>query len=66
MPGIIARGRIAWILALVFGVVLIVAGAIGAANKEGWGGWLLGIGAAFALFGLIFLILSFVTKGQTD
>jgi membrane-bound ClpP family serine protease len=58
--GIFARGRIAWILALILGVILIVVGAFTAM----W--WLLVVGVLFFLFGLVFLILSFVTHGQSD
>jgi hypothetical protein len=60
MPGIIARGRIAWILAIVLGVALIVVGAVTTSY------WAIGTGSGFALFGVIFLILSFVTRGRTD
>lgn len=60
MVGIFARGRIAWILAMILGVVLIIVGAV-IAN---WA--LLVAGIVVFLFGLIFLILSYVTKGQTD
>ena len=69
--GIIARGRIAWILAIVFGAIVGITGAaLGAA--KGWSGmhpspaWLVGVGSAFAVVGLIFLIASYVTKGQSD
>lgn len=71
MPSIIFRGRIAWIAALIFGLILIAIGiGIGVAKGWGWsggvGGWLVGVGSAFAVFGLIFLIMSYATKGQTD
>jgi hypothetical protein len=60
MPGIFARGRIAWILAMILGFVLIVVGAVTA-------NWALLIGGiVILLFGLVFLILSYVTKGRTD
>ena len=60
MPGIIVRGRWAWIASLVFGVVLLVVGiVIGQV-------FLMVAGGAFALFGLVFLILSLVTGGATD
>ncbi len=55
-----ARGRIAWILAMILGAILIV---IGAATSNTW---LLVVGIAFFVFGLVFLILSFVTKGRSD
>ena len=61
MPTILfARGRIAWILAMILGVILVIVGAVTA-----WW-WLLVVGILFFLFGLIFLILSYVTKGRTD
>ncbi len=56
----VARGRIAWILALVFGLVLLV---IGLAVQQTF---LAIVGGAFALFGLIFLILSLATGGRSD
>jgi len=67
----IARGRLAWILALVFGGLLGIIGvAIGATKGWSWnagmGGWLVGVGAAFALFGGIFLGLSYASGGRTD
>lgn len=55
-----ARGRLAWIAALVLGIVLIVIGAL-IPNT-----FLIIAGAAFAAFGLLFLILSLVTGGATD
>ena len=68
---VFARGRIAWILAIVFGVITGITGAgIGATKGWSWNhavaGWLVGVGAAFAVVGVIFLILSYVTRGQTD
>lgn len=56
----IARGRIAWILALIVGAGMIVVGAL-TPNVF----FIIG-GGLFALFGLTFLILSFVTGGATD
>jgi hypothetical protein len=69
--GVLARGRIAWVLAIVFGIALTITGAaIGPAKSWSWSGsapgWLVGTGAAFAALGLIFLILSYVSRGQTD
>lgn len=66
-----ARGRIAWILAMIVGLAGIIAGAaIGAAKSWTWNhgvaGWLIGTGAAFAVVGLIFLVMSYVTHGRTD
>jgi len=46
MPGVIIRGRWAWIASIVLGAMVLVRG--------------------FIIFGVIFLILSFVTGGQTD
>ena len=68
---VVARGRIAWALAIIFGVALsITGGAIGATKSWSWHGsvasWLVGTGAAFAVLGLIFLIASYVSRGQTD
>jgi uncharacterized membrane protein len=68
---VLARGRIAWILATIFGVVLGITGiAIGAAKGWSWnhgvGGWLVGVGAAFAVLGAIFWIASVVTRGRSD
>ncbi len=60
MVGFIARGRIAWILAIVLGAVLLIVG-IGPGNT-----FLIVVGAAFLVFGLIFLIMSLATKGRTD
>ena len=57
-----ARGRIAWICAMVLGVILVVVGAV--LNPQNM--FLIGTGAAFFVFGLIFLIISLVTKGQSD
>jgi drug/metabolite transporter superfamily protein YnfA len=60
MLGIIVRGRAAWIASLVFGIALLVVGiVIGQV-------FLMVAGGAFALFGLVFLILSLVTGGATD
>jgi hypothetical protein len=69
--GVWARGRIAWFLALIVGLAGIIAGvAIGATKTWTWNhgvaGWLVGVGAAFSVVGLIFLIMSYVTHGQTD
>jgi hypothetical protein len=61
MIGIIARGRTAWILAMVFGVVLLVVGGV-----KSTGVMLYAAGIGFLAFGLVLLILSFISKGQTD
>ena len=55
-----AKGRLAWIAALVFGIVMIVVGAL-TPNTF----FIVG-GALFAAFGLLFLILSLVSGGATD
>lgn len=69
--GIIAKGRIAWILAIIVGAAMaIVGGALGATKSWAWNhstpGWLLGVGGAFAVIGVIFLIASYATKGASD
>lgn len=58
---ILARGRIAWILGMVLGSIFIVVGTV---NIKPPDTSLISAGAGFVLFGLLFLILSFVT--QTD
>lgn len=55
-----ARGRIAWYCAIAFGLVLLV---VGLALPQTW---LTIVGIAFIVFGGVFLILSFLTKGGTD
>jgi hypothetical protein len=60
MVGIFARGRIAWILGLVLGVVLLIVGLVMGET------WAIITGSGFGLFGLIFLIISLVTRGQSD
>lgn len=62
MAGIFASGRIAWILGMVLGVVLIIVGAVLSPPNIG----LIVGGAVCFLLGLLFLILSYVTKGQSD
>ena len=69
--GVLARGRIGWILAIIVGVAMSITGGVLGATK-GWSwhsampGWFTGVGAAFAVVGLIFLIASYATRGQTD
>jgi vacuolar-type H+-ATPase subunit I/STV1 len=68
---VLARGRIAWFLAIFCGVALTITGAaIGAIKSWSWNGsvagWLVGFGAAFAVVGAIFLIASYATHGRTD
>ena len=60
---IFARGRIAWILGMVLGSILVVVGAVAITPPNTF---LIAAGGGFFLFGLVFLILSFVTHGQTD
>lgn len=60
MVGVFARGRIAWVAAIVLGLVLLIIGL--AMNLQ----WLWIVGIAFAVFGAVFLIISLVTKGQSD
>jgi hypothetical protein len=60
---ILARGRIAWILGMVLGSILIVVGTVNIAPHDTS---LISAGAGFILFGLVFLVLSFVTHGQPD
>jgi hypothetical protein len=60
MIGFFARGRIAWICSMVFGAILLVVGLV---TKMGL---VTGGGGAFLGLGLLFLILSLVTHGQTD
>jgi hypothetical protein len=63
MPSIVVTGRWAWILAMITGVVLVI---VGAAAFSPPSVPMIVAGCAFFLFGLVFLILSFVTKGATD
>jgi 4-hydroxybenzoate polyprenyltransferase len=60
MFGLITRGRITWIIAVVLGAILLIIGI--AANIP----LLIWVGAIVLVIGAIFLILSVVTKGQTD
>jgi drug/metabolite transporter superfamily protein YnfA len=60
MVSLFARGRIAWILSIVLGVILIIIGAAAPST------FALVAGIVFALFGGVFLVLSLVTKGATD
>lgn len=55
-----ARGRPAWIASIVLGVILVIVGAVTSAA------WWYVAGGGFALFGIVFLILSFVSGGATD
>jgi membrane-bound ClpP family serine protease len=60
VPILTARGRIAWILAMILGVILFI---VGATTHQTF---FLVAGILFFVFGLIFLILSLATKGRTD
>lgn len=60
MVGIMARGRIAWILAAVLGAVLLIIG-IALSNS-----FLIIAGIVILAFGVIFLIASIATKGRSD
>jgi drug/metabolite transporter superfamily protein YnfA len=57
---LITKGRLAWIAAIVLGVILIIVGAVQPST------FFLIAGIVFAAFGVIFLILSLVSKGATD
>lgn len=59
--GVMVRGRIAWILAMLLGLGLILGGAFTGPNT-----FMLVAGAAFFLFGLVMLIISFATGGRSD
>jgi hypothetical protein len=60
---VLVSGRPGWIAAMVVGIVLIIVGAVAfhPANPV-----VIIAGAAIFVAGLIFLILSFVTGGQSD
>ncbi|MFC8303161.1 hypothetical protein ACFUCV_05685 [Specibacter sp. NPDC057265] len=60
MVGVFARGRITWMLGIALGVVLLVVGIFLPST------WLIVAGAVIAVFCAVFLILSYVTHGQTD
>ncbi len=62
MPGILVRGRWAWIVGMIFGVILAIVGAVIKPPSVP----LIVIGCAFFLFGLIFLIISLATRGAAD
>lgn len=62
MPTFFARGRIAWICAMALGLVLFIIGMV----QKPIAVWAATTGAAFVVFGMVFLILSFVTHGATD
>ena len=60
MPGVAARGRTAWILAVIVGAVLLVIGLVVDMM------FLTIVGAAFLILGGIFLIMSLASGGRTD
>jgi hypothetical protein len=60
---ILARGRMAWIMGMVLGSIFIVVGTVDITPPDTS---LINAGAAFVLFGLLFLVLSFVTHSQPD
>ena len=60
MPTIMISGRPAWIAGIVLGVILLVVGIVISQTIVAIAG------GVFLGFSIIFLILSFVTRGQTD
>lgn len=60
MPGFIIRGRWAWIASIILGGILITVGAVLVNIPT------ICVGGVFALFGIIFLIISLVTRGRSD
>jgi hypothetical protein len=60
--GFLATGRIAWILAMVVGVILIIVGAVMHPTSVP----MIIAGCLFFVIGLIFLIASYVTGGASD
>jgi len=60
MPSIVITGRPAWIAGIVLGVILLVIGIVASQTVLIIGG------VGFIVLGLLFLILSFVTGGQSD
>lgn len=56
-----ARGRIAWILAMVLGIVLFIVGAV-----QGFQGFFVIAGVGFFLFGTVMLVISLATRGASD
>jgi len=57
----VGRGRIAWILSIVVGVILLVIGLATGPNYT-----LVLIGALFLVIGLVMLIASRMTRGGAD
>jgi len=60
MPSLVIRGRLAWVAAIVLGVILIIIGAVQPST------FFLVAGIVFAAFGGVMLILSLVSKGAAD
>ncbi len=60
MVSLFSRGRIAWILAIVVGIIVLIIGI--ATNTV----FLIIVGIALIILGGIFLALSYGTRGQTD
>ena len=60
MFGFVASGRIAWIIGIVVGVILLIIGLVADIL------FLTIVGIGLVALGGLFLILSLVTKGQSD
>jgi len=60
MPGVIVRGRAAWICGIILGIILLIIGIVMHQT------FLIIAGVGFLVFGLIMLIISFATGGQSD
>lgn len=60
MVWLFARGRIAWIVAIILGVVMTVIGLINNAP------FLVTVGVGMGVFGIAFLVVSVVTRGRID
>jgi hypothetical protein len=60
MPTFSWRGRAAWIVAAIFGLIVLITGSV--TNKA----FLTMVGAGFLILAVVFLILSSVTHGRTN
>jgi hypothetical protein len=60
MPSVIVRGRAAWICGIILGIILLIIGIVTHQT------FLIIAGVGFLVFGLIMLIISFATGGQSD
>jgi hypothetical protein len=60
MPSVIVRGRAAWICGIIMGIILLIIGIVTHQT------FLIIAGVGFLVFGLIMLIISFATGGQSD